>query len=55
MKNCLVRSYNKGYLKTTEFMNEKLNDGWIVKSSTPFVSQGTTEYIEYILEKDNKE
>ena len=52
MRNCLVRSYRKGYTKTTEFMDEKLNEGWIVKSSTPFAVDGETEYVEYILEKE---
>lgn len=53
VKNCVVRSYRKGYVRTTENLSAKLNAGWIVKSSTPFInSKGQTEYVEYILEKE---
>jgi hypothetical protein len=51
--NCVVRTYRNGYTKTTEHLAEKLNQGWIVKSSTPLIdSKGQTECVEYILEKE---
>lgn len=53
MKNCVIRTYGKGYYNQTSDLAKKLNDGWIVKSGIPFVTaEGKTEYIEYILEKE---
>ena len=53
LKNCVVRTYGKGYSHPTENLSRKLIDGWIVKSSTPIMrADGKTEYIEYILEKE---
>jgi len=49
----VVRTYGVGYTNPTTNLSAKLNDGWIVKSCTPiFASNGKTEYIEYILEKE---
>lgn len=39
-------------MKTTDFLASKLDNGWCVKFITPFVKNGDTEYIEYILEKE---
>lgn|GEM_PF-4134458 len=53
MKNCVVRTYGRGYSSPMENLSNKLSDGWIVKSSTPILNRdGKTEYIEYILEKE---
>lgn len=55
MKNCVVRTYGRGYSSPTENLSKKLSDGWTVKSSTPILNRdGKTEYVEYILEKENK-
>ena len=48
--NCVVRTYRCTVRPMGE-LEEKLNDGWIVKSSTPIIYNGSTECIEYILEK----
>lgn len=50
MKQCVVRSYSRKYLDSMEEINDRLNDGWIVKHITPFIINGGTEFIEYILE-----
>jgi len=53
LKNCVVRTYGKGYSNPTENLSRKLIDGWIVKGCTPIMrADGKTEYIEYILEKE---
>jgi len=55
LKNCVVRTYGRGYSSPTENLSKKLSDGWTVKSSTPILNRdGKTEYVEYILEKENK-
>jgi hypothetical protein len=52
MRNCVVRSFAQGYTRTTDYLDKKLNDGWCVKFITPFIKNGNTEYVEYILEKE---
>jgi len=54
MKQCVARSYAQGWTNTTNYLESKLEAGWIVKQSTPFIKNGTVEYIEYILEKDGE-
>lgn len=49
-KQCVVRTFPNGWTRTTDYLKEKLNDGWLVVFITP-VSEGI---IEYILEKDYK-
>jgi hypothetical protein len=52
MKNCVVRSYSRKYTNPMSDLIIKLNNGWIVKNSIPFInSKGETDYIEYILER----
>jgi len=53
MKNCVVRTYKRGYTATMENLMDKLHDGWIVKLATPYNIDGTVEYVEYILEKED--
>jgi hypothetical protein len=56
MKNCVVRTYCKSYSNPTGSLSEKLANGWTVKIGMPFVnSDGKTEMIEYILEKEDNE
>lgn len=52
MKQCVVRSYSQKYTSPLTDLRTRLETGWTVKQSTPFMQNGTTEYIEYILEKD---
>lgn len=52
MKQCVVRSYSRKYSSPMSDLEEKLDSGWTVKQAIPFVQNGNTEYIEYILEKD---
>lgn len=53
MINCVIRTYRAGFTITISNLSKKLNEGWIVKSSTPFVDKtGRTECVEYILEKE---
>jgi len=53
MKNYVIRTYREGFAGTNGRLAEKLKDGWIVKSSTPFIGKdGRTECVEYILEKE---
>jgi len=52
MKNCVVRTYKRGYTKTTEYLEDKLNNWRTVKMATPFSIYGNIEYVEYILERD---
>jgi hypothetical protein len=49
-KQCVIRTFPNGWNKTTDYLTEKLNDGWIVVFITP-VSEGI---VEYILEKEYK-
>jgi hypothetical protein len=51
IKQCVVRTYAQGWTITTERLDARLDDGWIVMMATPFVRDGRTEYIEYILQK----
>ena len=46
-----VRSYCNGYTMTTSMLNEKLQEGYKPIMVTPFIKDGNTEYLEYILEK----
>jgi hypothetical protein len=53
MKNCVVRTYSDSDMATTKLLEIYLNNGWIVKTVTPFMGKnGQTEFIEYIVEKD---
>ena len=54
MKQCVVRSYSRKYSDPMSDLKDKLSSGWSVKQSTPFVQNGNTEFIEYILEKDGE-
>ena len=55
MKNCAVRTYAAGCSITTEYLNEKLKEGWTIKMCTPMQSDtGKTVCIEYILEKQEE-
>jgi len=36
-------------------LKEKLDEGWIFKFCTPILSNGETDSIEYILEKEKEE
>lgn len=44
VKQCVVRTYPKGWTSTTERLTEKLNDGFKVKHITP-LEDSVTEYI----------
>lgn len=48
-----VRSYSRRFTGTNERLNEHLEKGYKVIMVTPFITAGNTEYLEYILEKDN--
>jgi len=53
MKQCVVRTYRRGYNPPAENINNKLDDGWLVKfPPVPYVdSDGETTCLEYVLEK----
>ncbi|WWU66116.1 hypothetical protein QJR26_07015 [Clostridium baratii] len=55
MKFIAVRSYRKGYTTKTEKLNSYLQEGWEVVTVTPFMKDGVTEYLEYILREPKKE
>jgi hypothetical protein len=51
-ENCVVRTLNRNFSNAMLRLEEKLEDGWVVKSSTPFIdSDGKTDCVEYILER----
>jgi hypothetical protein len=54
---CVVRTFPNGWTITTESLEKRLKDGWCVVMCTPMTDRnGTTQHIEYILEKrDEKE
>lgn len=45
-----VRSYRRGYMTTTSELNDYLSKGYVVVLVTPFIHDGDTEYLEYILQ-----
>lgn len=47
-----VRSYSRGYTITTGTLNDYLSKGYSVVMVTPFIKDGNTDYLEYILKKD---
>lgn len=55
MKHIAVRSYRKGYTTKNERLNSYLDDGWEVVAVTPFMKDGVTEYLEYILKEPKGE
>lgn len=55
MKRIVCRSYSRDFKKTTEDLNEKLAEGYNIVMVTPYMKDGATEYLEYILEKDDSE
>lgn len=55
MKRIAVRSYSRDYTNTTKYINNYLNEGYRVVMVTPFIRNGNTDYLEYILEEDKKE
>lgn len=55
MKFIAVRSYRKGYTSKTEKLNSYLQSGWEVVTVTPFMKDGVTEYLEYILKEPKEE
>jgi hypothetical protein len=55
MKQCVVRTYSRGYSCTTEHLTKKLAEGWSVAFVTPYLLNGTIEYVEYILQKEGVE
>ena len=48
----VVRSYRRGYTNTNEYLDKHLREGYEVVMVTPFIKNGDTEYLEYILKKD---
>ena len=55
MKNCVVRTFKRNdYTFPMSNLEEKLDEGWIVKFCTPILSNGETDCIEYILEKEEQ-
>ena len=55
MKHIAVRSLRKGYINPTEKLNSYLQKGWEVVMVTPFMVDGATEYLEYILREPKEE
>lgn len=51
MSYIAVRSYRTGYTNTTNNLNSLLEKGYKVIMVTPFMKNGGTEYLEYILQK----
>jgi len=51
-KQCVVRTYPMGWTNTTEHLEQKLADGYIVVMANPFDTKGK-QGMEYILEKKN--
>ena len=49
-----IRSYNIKYTSKNKTLNEYLEKGWEVVHITPFVSNGATEYLEYILREPKR-
>jgi len=53
MKNCVVRTFKRDdYIFPMSNLEEKLDEGWIVKFCTSILSNGETNCIEYVLEKE---
>lgn len=55
MKQCVVRTYSRGYTGTIENLQALLKCGWKVKYITPFMRNGDTDYVEYILEMEQSQ
>lgn len=53
MKFVAVRSYSRGYTTTTGELNGYLQKGWEVICVNPFLKDGKTDYLEYILKEPN--
>jgi len=51
-KQYVVRTYPTGWTNTTERLEQKLADGYIVVMANPFDAKGK-QGMEYILEKKN--
>lgn len=51
-KYWITRSYRSGYTHTTTSINGMLEMGWEVYICTPYMKDGTTEQIEYVLRKE---
>lgn len=54
MEFIAVRSYSEGFTVTTKYLNEYLEKGWKVVCVNPFIRNGNTYYLEYILKKPNQ-
>lgn len=55
MKFIAVRSYRKDYTTTIKGLNSYLQSGWEVVIVTPFMKDGVTDYLEYILKESKEE
>lgn len=50
----VVRTYPRGYTKSTDHLSEALKQGWYVVMANPFYCERDKHGTEYILEKDNE-
>lgn len=48
----VVRTFSNGWNINTSRLEEVLKDGYYVVFVTPFIKNGSTDYVEYIVQKD---